>query len=103
LAKTYDFASFKKKVKPIMRAPISSQSYKDRFGWRVYNAVREDFTLEEIWNIIRSGEIVALRELSRYFYRTNAEYRNNIDFLAHLPLYDTVIIPNFEEGKGSKT
>ena len=86
-----------------MRAPISSQSYKDRFGWRVYNAVREDFTLEEIWNIIRSGEIVALRELSRYFYRTNAEYRNNIDFLAHLPLYDTVIIPNFEEGKGSKT
>ena len=61
-----------------------------------------DFTLEEIQEIIRSGNIVALRELSRYFYRTNGEYRNNVDFLAHLPLYDTVIIPNFEEGKGSK-
>jgi hypothetical protein len=65
--------------------------------------VRSDFTLEEIQEIIRSGDIIALRELSRYFYRTNSEYRNNIDFLAHLPLYDTVVIPNFEEGKGSKT
>ena len=65
--------------------------------------MRSDFTLEEIQEIIRSGDIIALRELSRYFYRTNSEYRNNIDFLAHLPLYDTVVIPNFEEGKGSKT
>ena len=86
-----------------MRAPISSRVYKNRYGWQVTEPVRNDFTLEEIWEIIRSGDIMALRELSRYFYRTNSEYRNNVDFLAHLPLYDTVIIPNFEEGKGSKT
>ena len=44
-----------------------------------------------------------MRELSRYYYRTNSNYRNNIDFLAHLPLYDTVVIPVYEEGKGSAT
>ena len=90
-------------MKPIARAPISMRTYNSRYGWRINEPVRSDFTLEEIKEIIRSGDIIALRELSRYFYRTNSEYRNNIDFLAHLPLYDTVVIPNFEEGKGSKT
>ena len=103
MAETRDFTSFKKRMKPIARAPISSRIFKTRYGWRMSEPVRNDFTLEEIQEIIRSGDIMALRELSRYFYRTNSEYRNNIDFLAHLPLYDTVIIPNFEEGKGSKT
>ena len=63
----------------------------------------DDFTLDEILNIIRTGDIDSLRSLSRYYYRTNSQYRNNIDFLAHLPLYDTIVIPIFEEGKGSKT
>ena len=79
------------------------RTYNSRYGWQINEPVRRDFNLEEIQEIIRSGDIIALRELSRYFYRTNSEYRNNIDFLAHLPLYDTVVIPNFEEGKGSKT
>jgi hypothetical protein len=61
-----------------------------------------DFTLEEIEGIIRSGEISAIRELSRYYYRTNARYRNNVDFLAALPLYDTIVTPIYESGKGSK-
>ncbi len=78
------------------------RTYSSRYGWQINEPVRGDFSLEEIQEIIRSGDIIALRELSRYFYRTNSEYRANIDYLAHLPLYDTVIIPNFEEGKGSK-
>ena len=65
--------------------------------------VSEDFTLDEIYHIIREGDLESLRQLSRYYYRTNSEYRNNIDFLAHLPLYDTMVIPVFQEGKGSKT
>jgi len=45
-----------------------------------------------------------LRELSRYYYRTNSQYRNNIDLLACLPLYETMVTPIFEAGsKGSKT
>lgn len=52
--------------------------------------------------IIRSGDLASLRELSRYYYRVNGNYRNNIDFLAHLPLYDSVVVPVFQEGKGSE-
>jgi hypothetical protein len=64
--------------------------------------MNRDFTLEEIEEIIRSGEISAIRELSRYFYRTNGRYRNNINFLANLFLYDTLVTPIYEIGKGSK-
>lgn len=53
--------------------------------------------------IIREGDLETLRSLSKYYYRTNSEYRNNIDFLAHLPLYDTMVIPVYQEGRGSKS
>ena len=61
-----------------------------------------DFSVEEIEQIIRFGDLDSLRQLSRYYYRTNSEYRNNIDFLATLFFYDTIVTPIFEEGKGSK-
>jgi len=81
---------------------MDSRERTSRWGGRRYNGVMDrDFTLEEIETIIRSGEISAIRELSRYYYRTNARYRNNIDFLAALPLYDTIITPLYESGKGS--
>ena len=73
-----------------------------RWG-RAYNSVRyTDFTREEIEEIIRGGDLETLRYLSEYYYRTNGIYRNNINFLASLPLYDTIVIPVFEQGKGSK-
>jgi len=65
--------------------------------------MNRDFTVEEIEEIIRSGDISAIRELSRYYYRTNGRYRNNINFLANLFLYDTLVTPIYEIGKGSKT
>lgn len=99
LDKKRDFSQFK--IKPITRLPISERSY-DRWGYRPNIAVQKDFTIEEIEEIIRTGDLEALRRLSLYFYRTNSEYRNNIDFLAALPLYDNIIIPQFEEGKGSE-
>lgn len=89
------------KIKPIHRMPLNDGAYR-RWGFRTGDPVAHDFTLEEILEIIRSGEPEALRELSRYFYRTNSVYRNNIDFLARLFLYETVIIPVYPEGKGSK-
>ena len=82
--------------------PMDSRGRTSRWGGYRTNGVRSDFTLEEIEDIIRSGEISAIRELSRYYYRTNARYRNNIDFLASLPLYDTIVTPIYETGKGSK-
>ena len=84
--------------------PIDSRERTSRWGGRRMNSVMDrDFTIEEIDDIIRSGEISAIRELSRYYYRTNARYRGNIDFLAALPLYDTIVTPVYEAGKGSKT
>ena len=92
--KKYDFSKFKLQVaRSASRAPITDGAY-FRWGYRnSRSSVREDFTLEEINAIIRSGELEAYRELSNYYYRTNGDYRNNIDFLAVLPLYDTVVIP----------
>ena len=96
----YNFKDFKFKV--VRRLPLNDRAY-TRWGYRNAEPVANDFELEEILEIIRSGDIDSIRELSRYFYRTNSVYRNNIDFLAHLPLYDTVIIPVYQEDKGTKT
>ena len=83
--------------------PIDSRTRASRYVSERYNGVpRHEFTKEEIKEIICSGEISAIRNLSRYFYRTDARYRNNIDFLAALPLYDTMVTPIYELGKGSK-
>ena len=102
--KNLDFASmFKRAGYRINYLPADSRERTSRWGGhRTNSVINRDFTLEEIEDIIRSGEISAIRELSRYFYRTNARYRNNIDFLAALPFYDTLVTPIYETGKGSK-
>jgi len=100
-----DFATmFKNASYKINYVPTDSRERLSRWGWSRSNSVRfRDFTVEEIQEIIRSGEISAIRELSRYYYRTNGRYRNNIDFLAKLFLYETLVTPIYEIGKGSKT
>lgn len=83
--------------------PLDTRERASRWGSDTSNRVScRMYTIEEIEEIIRSGDSAAIRELSRYFYRTNARYRNNIDFLAALPLYDTLVTPIYESGKGSK-
>lgn len=83
--------------------PLDSRQRISRYGYHTNNAVRyEDFTEEEVRAIIRSGDLAAMRELSRFYYRTNGVYHNNIDFFASLPLYYTLVTPLFEQGKGSK-
>lgn len=99
--KKLDFTNFKLQVKRTSRAPINERAYGSRWGYKNGYAVRQDFTLEEINEIIRSGDIEDMRNLSLYTYRTNGEYRNNVDLLANLPLYDTVVVPVMDGG-GSK-
>ena len=100
-----DFKSmFAKPEFRINYIPIDSRERISRWGGhRANSVINRDFTVEEIEEIIRSGELSAIRELSRYFYRTNGRYRNNINFLANLFLYDTLVTPIYETGKGSKT
>ena len=94
---------FRIKLKRPSFSPLNERSYTSgRYGYRHNASVAQEFTLEQILEIIRSGDLDELRQLSRYYYRTNSSYRNNIDFLAHLYLYDTMVIPIFEEGKGSQ-
>jgi hypothetical protein len=86
-------------------SPVPIDGYRiGRYGssFRSNPVGDHDFSLEEIEDIIRSGDLDSLRKLSRYYYRTNSEYRENIDYLATLPYYDTIVTPVFEEGKGSK-
>lgn len=101
-----DFASmFDKKQFKINRVPLDSRPQSTRWGGNRSNGVKShDFTLDEIYEIIRGGDLNAIRELSRYYYRVNSRYRANIDYLASLPLYETVVTPIFNTtGKGSKT
>ena len=76
-------------------SPLSYQSY----GRRMINTVRDDFSYEEILDIIRSGDNETLRELSRFYYRTNGLYRNNVELLATLLKYDTLVVPVYNKGK----
>ena len=100
--KPLDFKNFKTRI--MARAPLSDRAYTSRRYYRTNESLRKrNFTLEEIEEIIKSGDVSELRQLSRYYYRTDSLYHNNIDFLAHLPLYDTVVIPLYEEGKGSSS
>ena len=87
----------------IARVPLDSHQQMGRWGNYKANSVRNrDFTIEEIEDIICSGSLEEIRELSRYYYRTNSLYRINIDVLASLPLYYTMVTPIFASGKGSQ-
>lgn len=98
--KQKSITEFKNKI---IRLPKKSSLSYNGWGYRQSEPVAHDFTIEEIETIIRTGDLISLRELSRYYYRTNSAYRNNIDFLAHLPLYETLVIPQYIEGKVSDT
>ena len=99
-----DFTIFQKPSFQIDYVPIDSRERISRWGGsrRTNSVLNREFTIEEIETIIRSGEISAIRELSRYYYRINGRYRNSINFLASLFLYDTLVTPIYESGKGSK-
>jgi len=97
-----DFAEmYKKAAFKINYVPMDSRERTFRYGRNRNDSVYYNFTVEEIEHIIRSGDLTSLRELSRLYYRTNGRYRNNINFLASLPYYDTFVTPIYEAGKGS--
>ena len=100
-----DFKSmFAKPQFRINYIPMDSRERISKWGgYKSNSVINRDFSIEEIEEIIRSGEISVIRELSRYYYRTNGRYRNSINFLANLFLYDTLVTPIYEVGKGSKT
>lgn len=97
--KMRDFKSFFERVNSSsLRAPTSRDSFR-RWVWRGAAPTKAGFTLQEIEDIIRSGDHEALRELSRHFYRVSGIYRNNIDMLASLVLFYNVVSPVYNPDK----
>ena len=94
-----NFSEYKNKLR-VKRShtPTSADSY-IRQGFRRNNPVCNAFSLQDIVDIIQNGDPQSLRELSRYYYRTNGIYRNNIDLLAALLKYDTITTPIFDINK----
>ena len=87
-----DFSTFKKLIH---RAPTSRKSYSSyENGER--SVRRNGFSLEEITDIITSGDLESLRELSLYYNRTSGVYRNNVDLLSNLSLYQNIVTPIFD-------
>lgn len=85
------------------RTPVHDRAY-SRYSSRYTNAVRDNFTLEEINELLRRGSPEELRELSRYYYRVSGVYRNTIDLYAGMSRYEYIVTPVFEPGKApSKT
>lgn len=102
--KPYNFTKFKQEIKRARLLPLDARIERASTYWgrhKMTESVAVGFTLEQIEKIIKEGDLSDQRELSRYFYRVNGEYRNNIDLLAALPLYDSFVVPLLD-GKGSK-
>ena len=94
-----DFSKLKERLRVHRsHAPNTMNSYRGN-NFRNNNPVRGSFTLEEIESIIQDGDPQTLRELSRYYYRVNGIYRNNIDLLSALLKYDTITTPIFDINK----
>lgn len=90
--KKRNFTEFKRRIDSV-GIPTGGSSYN---RWSMAsNAVANNFTLESIMEIIHSGDIPAMRELSRYYMRTSGIYRNAILLMANMPRYDTVVTPIF--------
>ena len=62
--KKYEFAKLK-----LSRAfaPINDRIYREKHGYRNNEPVVQNFTLEQIYQIIRSGDLEVQRELSREY------------------------------------
>ena len=109
LGQVINLENFKRAHKVnLHRAPISTRKYHYLNG--PFSSIEagtdysnyENLDIDEIKSIILRGNTAALRALSQYYYRIDSNYKNNVDFLVDLPLYDTVVSPVYTEGKGSK-
>ena len=86
-----NFSAFRKTIRESSHTPLSSRSYNQ---WSTMsNPVSSSLDMDEILAIMREGDLDSLRSLSRYYYRTNSLYRNNIDFLANLSLHSKPACP----------
>lgn len=90
-----DFTSFLRAIK--QRVSTTENSYKKRYS--TSNAVRKEFSLEQIQEIIQAGDLESIRDLSRCYYRISGIYRGVINLMANFSLYQTVVTPLFDPNR----
>lgn len=91
-----DLAQFKKFVHSTIRTPLNESSYRNKFG-RVYNGIHnEGFTKEDINEILASGDVEEIRELSKFFSRFSGVYARTIQYYSSLLNYTYAIVPHYD-------
>lgn len=91
-----DIEAFKNFARSVIRTPQGSSSYRNRFG-RVFSAINSDgFTKEEINEILSSGDIDAIRELSRFFSRFSGIYDRAKQYYSSLLNYSYMLVPHYD-------
>lgn len=94
--KARDLAQFKRFVDSTIRTPLNDASYRNRFG-RIYHSIHgEGFTKEEINEILSSGNVEEIRELSKFFSRFSGVYARTIQYYSSLLNYTYVIVPHYD-------
>lgn len=90
-------AIFKKSVDKMLAT--SEDSYKfNPYSSRVgrYNVVR-DYTTEEIAEVINSGDVAGMREMSRSYFYGSGFYRRIIFYYGYLLKYSYLVTPHFKK------
>lgn len=91
-----DFTQFKARISSLAsNIPRDERVYRSRW-YRNRDAVRRDFTLAEINDIIRSGDPQTMRDLSRYYFRISGIYRNTVLMYANAMLFYTLVTPIYD-------
>lgn len=93
-----DIESFKEFARNVatIRTPQQEDSYRQRFG-RIFGSVSDKgFSKEEINEILASGDVTAIRELSKYFTRFSGTYSRAIQYYSSLLNYSYTIIPHYD-------
>ena len=91
-----DIEAFKNFARSVIRTPQNDASYRNRFG-RAYNAISsEGFTKEEINEILASGDVEAIRDLSRFFSRFSGIYDRAKQYYSSLLNYAYMLVPHYD-------
>ena len=88
-----EFTNF---AKTVVKMPQRIDSYRSRYN-RGYGRVSPiGFSKEEIREILESGDIEAIRELSKYYSRFSGTYARPLQYYATLLNYGYVLVPHYD-------
>ena len=91
-----DLEQFRNFARKVARTPQTDSSYRNRFG-RVYSTVHsEGFTKEEINEILSSGNVEDIRDLSRFFARFSGTYARSMQYYSSLLNYSYMLVPHYD-------